>query len=269
MDAHASVFYRVPRRRQGWELSEETMPESTFHDDTVDLLRALLTYWASTHGGPVRVARNLAVRWDESDPRIGVDPDVCVLRPAPPDAANLRSLRTWEPGHLPPPLAVEVVSETNPRKDYVVAPDKYAASGCGELWIVDPLLAGPASHGGPFLLQVWTRGPSGVFDRIYAGDGPCLSPFLQAWVHVGRPEGTIRLSGGADGSDLWWTAVEAERRGKEAERIAKEAERRGKEAERSAKEAALARVAELEAKLAQLEAGASEAGAAPPGRPTK
>ena len=37
---------------------------------------------------------------------------------------DLRSVRTWLPGHGPPRLAIEVVSETNPHKDYVIAPDK-------------------------------------------------------------------------------------------------------------------------------------------------
>lgn len=64
------------------------------------------------------------------------------------------------------------MSETSPRKDYVVAPDKYAASGVGELWIFDPLIEEPPSHGGPFRLQVWTRDEDGTFARVYAGEGP-------------------------------------------------------------------------------------------------
>src|SRR5690606_26883126 len=104
---------------------------------------------------------NLAVRWDERHPAVGVDPDVCVLDPAPPDADALTSVKTWESGHAPPSLAIEVVSDSNPRKDYVVAPDKYAASGIGELWIFDPLLCGPKAQGGPHRLQLWQRRASG------------------------------------------------------------------------------------------------------------
>ena len=231
------------------------MPESVLHDETVTFLRALLAAWAARTGDR-RVVRNLAVRWDERNPRIGVDPDIAVLAPPPPDLAELRSLRTWVDGHVAPMLAIEVVSETDPRKDYVVAPDKYAASGTKELWIFDPLLAGPAAHGGPFRLQVWTRDGGGL-SRIYAGEGPVRSPALGAFLVVTDEGHRLRISDDAGAASLWPTAEEAERAAKEAERAAKEAERAAKEAERAAKEAeraakeaALARVAELEKLLA-------------------
>ena len=218
------------------------MPESVLHDQIVELLKALLAVWAARAGSAL-VARNLAVRWDESAPQIGIDPDVCVLSPAPPGAADLRSIRTWLPGHAPPALAIEVVSETNPHKDYTLGPDKYAASGTGELWIFDPLLAGPAVHGGPFRLQIWHRRSDGDFVRIYAGDGPARSPALGAWL-VATDEGRrLRLSDDESATHFWLTA-------EEAERTAKEAERAAKETERADKEAALARVVELEAMLA-------------------
>jgi len=69
------------------------MPESVLHDHAVELLKALLAAWAA-RAGSAFVARILAIRWDESAPRIGVDPDVCLLSPAPPDASQLRSVRT-------------------------------------------------------------------------------------------------------------------------------------------------------------------------------
>jgi len=87
------IHYSVPLRRLGWELAEETMSESVLHDHAVELLKALLAAWAARAGSAL-VARNLAIRWDESAPRIGVDPDVCLLSPAPPDASQLRSVRT-------------------------------------------------------------------------------------------------------------------------------------------------------------------------------
>ena len=219
------------------------MPESLLHDEVVTLLKDLLTVWAARAPGSGRVARNLAVRWDEAHPAIGVDPDVCVLSPAPADP-RLRSLRTWREGTAPPVLAIEVVSETNPRKDYAVAPDKYAASGTRELLIFDPLLSGPASHGGPVRLQLWRRDEEGQFTRVYAGDGPVYSPTLAAHFVAVEGGAKLRIATDAAGTDLWQTA-------EEAERAAKEAERAAKEAERAAKEAALARVAELEAALAQ------------------
>src|SRR5437016_5043389 len=118
------VRYTVPRRRAGWELSEATMPESILHDEIVTFLRALLAAWAARRDA--RVVRNVAVRWDEEQPQIGVDPDVAVLVPPPPSAEELRSVRTWVADQVAPVLAIEVVSETNPHKDYSIAPDKYA-----------------------------------------------------------------------------------------------------------------------------------------------
>jgi hypothetical protein len=249
------VSYGLSRASGSWELPEETMPESVLHDEIVELLKALLAHWAARRGD-VLVVRNLAVRWDETRPQIGVDPDVAVLSPRPPEGSELKSLRTWLPDHEPPLLAFEVVSETNPHKDYVVAPDEYAASGTRELWVFDPLLAGPVSHGGPFRLQLWERDGAGSFTRVHAGDGPAFSKVLSAYV-VPTAEGRkLRIADDPAADAPWLTAEEAERSAKEAERSAKEAERSAKEAERSAKEAerlaketALARVAELEAEL--------------------
>ena len=249
MTRDAQLVYRVPRSRRGWELSEETMPESVVHDEAVELLKAILTWWARGRSN-TRVARNLAIRWDAEEPRIGVDPDVCVLSPLPADYDDLRSVRTWLPGHVPPLLAVEVVSETNPRKDYVIAPDKYAASGTRELCIFDPLLAGPTSHGGPFLLQLWQRDEGGRFVRVYAGDGPAYSEAVAGYLVVVEDGRKLRIAEDERGARPWPTAEDAERAAKETERAAKEAERAAKEAEQSAraaeriaKEEALARLA--------------------------
>jgi Uma2 family endonuclease len=203
------------------------MPESVLHDEAVELLKALLAAWAARSEGKL-VVRNLAVRWDEANPKVGVDPDVSVLSPVPPEGKELRSVRAWLPGHTPPVLGIEVVSETNPHKDYVVAPDKYAASGTGELWIFDPLLAGPTAHGGPHRLQVWTRREDGDLARIYAGSGPAFAPAINAWLVVTDEGKKLRIADDEAATRFWHTAEEAER---------------------AAKEAALARVAELEARL--------------------
>jgi hypothetical protein len=105
--------YRLPKARREWALGEETIPESVVHGEAAALLRAILAWWARGKNN-MHVARNLAVRWDEAHPQ-----------------------------------AIEVVSEINPRKDYDVASEKYAASGTRELWVFDPLLSGPTTHGGP------------------------------------------------------------------------------------------------------------------------
>ena len=120
------------------------------------------------------------------------------------------------------------MSDTNPRKDYVIAPDKYAASGTGELWVFDPLLAGPNSHGGPCRLQVWQRDEEGRLARTHAGEGPAMTRLLGAHLVVMGEGRELRIAGDAAGSELWLT---------------------GEEAERTAKEQALARVAALEEAL--------------------
>ena len=224
---HVRLSYSVPRRRAGWELGEETIPESIPHDAAVELLKAILAHFVARTRKSACIARNLPVRWDEENPAVGVDPDVCLLDPAPPGFATLPSLRTWVPGHVIPPLAIEVVSENNPRKDYSIAPDKYGAAGVRELWVFDPLLAGPAAHGGPYLLQTWVRDGE-VFHRTHAADAPAFSPFLGAWL-VPMAEGRLlRIADDRGGVRLWPT---------------------GEEAERAEKESALARVAALEAEL--------------------
>ncbi len=215
------------------------MPESTVHDEASELLKLLLAAWALRVGN-ARVVRNLAVRWDAEHPRNGVDPDVSVLSPPPPGNPDLRSVLTWEEGSSPPLLAIEVVSETNPHKDYVVAPDKYAACGVSELWIFDPLLSGPPSQGGPHRLQVWRR-EDGDLVRVYAGAGPVRSQVLGAYLVPVAEGRKLRISDDAEGTRMWRTAEENER----AE----------KEAERAEKEAALARIADLEAELARRESG--------------
>ena len=237
------VRYTVPRHRPGWELHEGLMPESGPHDEIATLLVAILAAWAARADVATYVGRNRAVRWDEAQPQMGVDPDVSVFAPAPPDASFLRSMRTWVDGQAPPILAIEVVSETNPHKDYSIAPDKYAASGTGELWIFDPLMTGPPAGGGPHRLQIWHRQPDGDFVRVYAGEGPARSPTLGAYL-VPTDEGRkLRIADDANASRFWLTDAETERAAKEAAVVAKGEER-------VAKEAALARVAELEASIA-------------------
>ncbi len=227
----ARVTYDVPTSRPDWELSEETMPESVPHDSAVEILKSLLGFWAASKDN-VQIARNLAVRWDPTRPRVGVDPDVCVLSPKPPDGEELTSLRTWVPGHAAPKLAIEVVSESNVTKDYAQAPDKYAASGTEELWIFDPKLAGPRAHGGPVRLQVWRRS-EGAFVREYAGEGPAWSEALGAWAVVTDGGKRLRIASAADGAGLWPTDVEAARAREEAARAREEAARAETEALRA------------------------------------
>ncbi|MBL8679225.1 MAG: Uma2 family endonuclease [Myxococcales bacterium] len=175
------VAYEVPDADAGWELEEEDVPESALHDAIIDLLEHVLKAWVTRVRLDALVASNLALRWDEKRFKVGVDPDVAVYVPPPPEGEETTSVCTWERGHIPPRIAVEVVSKSTASKDYLTAPNQYAASETTELWVFDPKRFGPRQNGGPFVLQVWRWDDSGVFRQIYRGDGPCRSPELGAW----------------------------------------------------------------------------------------
>jgi hypothetical protein len=222
-----SLRYDVPRVCDDWTLPEEPMPESQPHDIVLDLLKALLLAWVARMQRDAQVARNLALRWDEQHPKVGVDPDICVIAPRPPEGDELQSLCLWRPGHTAPLCAFEVVSERHPRKDYATAPDRYAASGTRELVVFDPKLAGPKSHGGPHRIQVWSRADDGLFQRTYAGEGPARSDTLDAWLFAVDEGRKLRMADDAAGTQWWQTEAEL----------------------------AHARVAELERELAKLRGG--------------
>lgn len=209
------VRYEVPLADDAWILPEDTVPESQPHDIVLDLLKQILLQWAS-RVGDAQVARNLAVRWDASRPQMGVDPDLCVIRPRTAEGDELMSLCTWESGHAPPVLAVEVVSASNARKDYATAPERYAACGVEELWVFDPRLVGPRIAGGPHRLQVWRRTEDGDFARTYAGPGPARSRVLEAFLIAVDEGRKLRIASDAGGETMWLTAEEVERAEKEA-----------------------------------------------------
>jgi hypothetical protein len=161
-------------------------------------------------------------------PKVGFDPDILVVEPAPPESRDLSNLRLWEPQHAVPALVWEVVSPGHPYKDYTEIPDQCAALGVSELIVFDPLLVGPKALGGPQRIQVWQRKDSGVFERVASGEGPFRSAFLDAHL-VSVDDGRfLRIADDAHGEHLWLTAEETER---------------------DLKERALARVAELEREL--------------------
>jgi hypothetical protein len=258
----AACYDRAPP--PSWRLDETPVPESTLHDHAVALVLLLWAAWAERAGRDARGARNLALRFYEPDPRVGLDPDAALYEPPPPDFDALASVCTWLEGHQAPKVALEVVSATHPSKDYALASAKYDASGTGELWVFDPLLAGPREGGGPHRLQLWARGPGGRLERQYAGPGPCRSPFFGAWLVVVEGGRRLRLSEDAKGRRRWPTAEEAARAAERAERRAKaeaearaEAERAAKEAERAAKDEAEAR-AEAERAAKEAERAAKE-----------
>lgn len=250
--AVVALRYAVRPVPEAWVLPEIHVPESRPHDLLLRYLVALLEHWVERRSLDAIVTRNLAVRWYEEDPRIGIDPDVALVEPAPPDAAELASLCLWKPGHAVPRLAIEVVSRNHPYKDYRDIHEKYAASGIGELWVLDPELVGPRSLGGPVPIQQWMRRDDAL-ERMHFGAGPFFSEVIDAWLWS-EP---CRITDDRQGQSAWLTREEAECAAKEAERAAKEEERAAKETERAAREAAEARLTEVERQLRELRAGRS------------
>jgi hypothetical protein len=256
-----AVRYPVRVRFDAWVLPEGTVPESIAHDVAAQRLKLLLEAWAARSSVPRTVARNLAIRWQATAPRVGIDPDVCVLEPPPPSVNELGSLCLWKPGHAPPSICFEVVSRNHPHKDYAELQDRYAFIRTRELVVFDPLLAGARVHGGPLLLQLWRRDPLGLFERVAGGDQPVFSEVLGAWL-VPTPT-TLEIADDREGLQRWptWedqmlaerTEKERERTEKERERAEKERERAEKERERAEKERERAARLDLEQRLAQLE----------------
>ncbi len=210
--------YEVETYPSSWLIEDdEKVPQSRPHHLRSNRLEALLIGWKQRTGRNVQVGRELALRWDEEFPRVGVDPDVYVVEPPPPEGDDVMSLRTWETGHFPPLLAVEVVSRSRPDKDYSSSPLKYAAAKVEELWIFDPELAGPKAQEGPFRIQVWRHENRG-FTRIYASEGPVHSRVLDAWVFAVDEGRSLAIADDEAGTEWWRTPEEAERaRREEAE----------------------------------------------------
>ena len=273
------VVFRVPFWCDGWALEDGvTMPETSEHRLTCELLEMILRAWIARTNRDAAVYANLALRWVEAHPAVGVDPDVCLVDPTPPDP-RLRSLRTWEPGHAAPRVAVEVVSRDTAEKDYLEGPAKYAVSGTRELWVFDPERRGRGMHG-PSVLQVWRRMDDGAFRRVFAGDAPAYSEALGAWLVVTDGGTRLRLADDEAGERRWLTGEEAERAQAQAERERAQAERERAQAERAQaqaeRERAQAERAQAQAereradalaeRIAALEEQLSARGAAPPGR---
>jgi hypothetical protein len=213
-------------------------------------LKILLEAWASRFERPCFVPRNLAIRWLETSPRVGIDPDVCVLDPPPPEVTELSSLCLWRPGHVPPSICFEIVSRNHPHKDYAELQDRYALVGTRELVVFDPFLAGPSALGGPVLLQLWRRDRVGMLERVHAGDTPVASEVLGAWLIPTTT--TLEIADDREGARRWptWEELAAANEAEtQRERAEKERERSEKERERAARLELERRIAEIEAKV--------------------
>ena len=243
----AVLRYVVPAFSEDWIIREEPVPESAWHDGCLERIKALLDAWIARIARDAVVFRDIAVRVRRGRPEVGWNPDVCIVEPAPPGASELESLRLWE--HPPPRFTFEAVSPNHPYKDHAIVPEKCAVAGVGELAVFDPLLAGPRSHGGPWLLQLWRRAGDGGFERVHAGGDAAFSEILGAWLVPDRVGRRLHVAGRANGGEPWLTREEqAQQREEQAQQREEQARQREEQA-RQREQDALRRVAELEAEL--------------------
>ncbi len=227
-----ALRYAIVPDGDAWVLPEGKVPESIPHERAAERLKSVLVEWAKSLDRPVTIARNFAIRFWRDAPRVGIDPDVCVLDPPPPGVDQAGSLMLWREGRCPPSVSFEIVSENHPHKDYRDVHERYAAMGAPELCVFDPLLAGPAALGGPVAIQLWRRDETGTFERVYAGEGPVHCQALSAFLRV-RGQHLI-VSDDPQGLREWLPA--AERADQERERADQERERADQERERADQE---------------------------------
>jgi hypothetical protein len=142
-------------------------------------------------------------------PKVGFDPDLCLIEPAPSEGSELDSLKLWQPGHHAPVHAVEVVSPNHPTQDYTEIPEKCAAAGVGELVVFDPKRAGPRAAGGPHLLQIWRRAEGDNFVRVHASSAAGFSPLLGAWWTPVEGGQRLGIADDAGGAHTWLTVEQA------------------------------------------------------------
>jgi Uma2 family endonuclease len=200
-----------------WYLTdEEDMGESPEQGKTIRLLVAVLGQLFRARAiERVLVGGDNFFAWVPHEPLVRVSPDIYVVEDPPPPPLPA-SWQTWRPGHRPPAIAFEVVSD-DWRKDYRQAPEKYAQLGAGELFIFDSV---PPPSGGRVPLQHYRRLEDGNFVLTASGQGPFYSPFLDAWVRIvsDGPVTRLRLSLDARGVEMVPTPEEVAAR----ERVARE-----------------------------------------------
>ncbi len=248
-----SLRYPVEPRWDDWIMPEGTVPEARVHDLTARRMVELLEAWVERTGRDAAVARNLALRFSKERPRVGIDPDICLIAPKPESDRELSSWKLWEPNRPPPSIAIEVVSRWHPNKDYERIQERYAFCRIQELIVLDPERFGPKRFGGPYPVQQWLLREQDL-ERTYAGDGPVHSSTLSAWIF---PE-PLRICERADGSGEWLSRAELAEAHADDERAAREAAEARAADERSAREAAEAHADDERAAREAAEARAAD-----------
>jgi hypothetical protein len=209
--------------------TEEKVGQDTLQWMILELLRPLLERWYALLCKPTFVGADTFIYCERGKPKKVVAPDLYVL-PGVEPGRRIKSWKVWKTG-IVPSFALEVVSSTEPDKDYVDVIERYAELGVDELVVFDP------DHEQSDERVRWQRYRKlkrRGFVQVEASNADrirsrVLGCFLRV---VGSGDAArVRLGTGHTGDDLVPTEAEAER---------------------AAKEQALLRVAELEALVAKL-----------------
>ena len=251
----------------------DDMGEHETHFQIAVLLVPLLTALMALRRRVARVGGNQFWYFVAKDPKQVRAPDVYVVDGVSPDAPDRGVWRTWD-GHRPA-FALEIVS-AKWQKDYLEAPEAYAAMRAKEVVVFDPWATARSRR--RVRWQVFRRVRGRGFVKVFAGGGDRVEAReLGCWIRVVEDSRgpRLRLATGAHGDDLLPTEAEAAAAERlvrqiaeaqaEAERIARveaeaeareanartDAERAAKEAERAARETAEAEVVRLRAELAR------------------
>src|SRR5882724_3122767 len=98
---------------------EEKVGEDSLQTFIVEFLRPEIERWLTVKNKPAFVGADQFIYYTQHDPSKVVAPDVYVL-PGVSPTRRVRSWKVWKTG-IVPSLAIEVVSQHKPYKDYVEA----------------------------------------------------------------------------------------------------------------------------------------------------
>jgi Putative restriction endonuclease len=198
---------------------EENMGEGSLQRFISEALRPELERLFTARGEPAFVGADQYVGLDPHDPRSVVAPDVYVL-PGVVPGEDFDFWRVWQTG-IVPSFALEIVSSRK-GKDYVDAPQRYAALGVRELVILDPRYK--RRRGVGFQWQVYRLHAKRGFVRVDAtNEDRVRSSVLGCWLRAVGTGKNLRLRLAADpaGEALVPTAAEAAQTALVAERTAR------------------------------------------------
>ncbi len=200
--------------------ASDDMGEPTLETFVRVVLLPLLERYLAARGLTAFVGSNQFIYWAQFEPTRSVAPGLYVV-PGLSPRTQFDSIQTWVDGRVPS-FALEIVSQDK-RKDYVLAPERYAELGVRELVIYDPKAARRRGEG--VVWQVYRRLAKRGFVQVEATQADrvrskVLGCFLR---EVRGPRGALelRLGAGPSGDELVPTEAEAERAEKERERAAR------------------------------------------------